>query len=256
MTTREKTWAPGTPCWVDYGADDLDAAVTFYSEVFGWSMQSSGAEFGGYTTAQVDGHDAAGIGPKQGPPEAPAMWTTYLATDDADATTASIRAGGGQVLAEPMQIGDMGRIAVAMDPQGAIFGLWEAGTMIGADIVDEPGTLTWTDAMVGDPETDRTFYSSVFSWSYAEMPGAPSDYRTITVGERSVGGIGPAMHEGMPPSWLTYFSVADADETAARVTSRGGRLIGDPFDTPFGRMALLADPWGAVFAVMGQSGAA
>lgn len=253
MTTREEAWPPGTPCWVDYSATDVDAAIDFYGSLFGWEAERSGEEFGGYVTARLGGRDAAGIGPKQGPPDAPPGWTTYFATTDVDESLAKVREAGGQVLAEAMDIADMGRMGVAMDPQGAVHGFWQAGTMLGCAVVDEPGGFTWCDGMVLDAGAAREFYTGVLGWTYEEMPGAGHDYKTFMVDGRVVGGLGNRMAEEAPPYWLVYFGVQDADDTIQAVSARGGSTAFGPMDTPFGRMAVLLDPWGAPFAIMGAT---
>ncbi|WP_380165549.1 VOC family protein [Jannaschia sp. R86511] len=256
MSTRSEPWPAGTPCWVDYGAGDVDAAVSFYREVLGWTPQTAGPEFGGYVMCQVRGHDAAGIGPGTTPGVPPA-WVTYLATTDADATAAAVTEAGGMVLAEPFEVMGLGRMAVVADPQGAVFGLWQALGHIGSSVVNEPGALTWNEAALPDPAAGRRFYGQVFGYRYDHVAGAGEDYVTFsTDGERALGGLGGPPAEGVPPHWLTYFAVADTDTTVAAARQRGASVEAGPFDTEFGRMATLTDPWGATFAVMGGGSAA
>lgn len=256
MTTRSEPWPAGTPCWVDYGAVDVDAAVGFYSEVLGWTPETAGPEYGGYVMCKVGEHDAAGIGPRTTPGVPPA-WVTYLATTDADATAAAVSEAGGMVLAEPFEVMGLGRMAVVADPQGAVFGVWQALSHIGSSIVNEPGGLTWNDAAHADPEAARTFYAQVFGYRYLPLPGAGEHYRLFTMdGERPLGGMGALPAEGVPPHWLTYFAVSDTDTAVAAARERGASVEAGPFDTEFGRMATLTDPWGATFAVMGGGTAA
>lgn len=250
MPIRSEPWPAGTPCWVDLGSPDLAASIEFYRSVLGWSFVDTGEEFGHYSIAQVNGQAAAAIGPKQDPGQ-PTVWTVYLASDDADATAAAVTANGGTVLAEPFDIPGTGRMAVAMDPAGAVFGVWQANDMIGAEIYNEPGGLSWTDARLTNPDGGRTFYASVFGYGYQRLDGAPDDYTMFQLQGHPLGGIGGMM--GAPPNtpshWVAYFAVADADAAIAAATSAGGTLLGDPMDTQFGRMAFLTDPDGAVFAL-------
>jgi predicted enzyme related to lactoylglutathione lyase len=118
MTTRDTPWPDGTPCWADLGALDVAKAREFYSDIFNWTVQPGGPETGGYSVAELNGRGVAGIGPKMGPPEAPTMWMTYLATPDADVTAARIKGAGGQLVMEPMDIMDARRMAVAVDTAG------------------------------------------------------------------------------------------------------------------------------------------
>ena len=252
MPIRSDPWPAGTPCWVDLAAADVAASTAFYGAVLGWSFLDSGEEFGHYNICQVNGHAAAAIGPKQDPNQ-PTVWTVYLASEDTDATAAKVTANGGAVLAEPFDVPGNGRMTVATDPAGAAFGVWQAAGTIGAEIYNEPGGLTWADARLSDPETARAFYTAVFGYHYQTMPGAPGDYMTFHLGEAPLGVMGGMMDPtaGLPSHWVAYFAVADTDAAVAAATGAGGSLQSDPMDTPFGRMAFLTDPDGAVFALAG-----
>lgn len=247
MPTRDTAWPAGTPCWVDYGAADIDAAKTFYADVLGWSYSGGDPEFGGYLTCEVNGQPAAGIAPRMDESAAPG-WTTYFATDDADATAAKITEAGGTVVVQPMDVGPMGRMAIAVDPQGNSFGLWQAGQHTGVRIYNEPGALVWNEAAVEDPEAARTFYSSVFGFRFDEVEGA-GGYTTFTTSDQPLGGLG-AHQAGSPKGWTTCFSVSSADKAVDAVTGGGGKVTMAPQDTPYGRFAVVEDAWGAPFSVM------
>ncbi|MGH3782163.1 MAG: VOC family protein [Pseudonocardiaceae bacterium] len=254
MPTRSQPWPAGTPCWIDLSVPsaDLGAAKEFYSAVFGWSFLDLGPDFGHYQICQVDGHAAAAIGPLMAEGQTSA-WRTYLASDYVDGTAKSIAANGGTLLAEPMDVPGAGRMCVALDPAGAVFGVWQAAGSIGIQIYNEPGALVWNDARQPDPDAARNFYTEVFGYHYQPVQGAPPDYTTFDLGGDPLGGMGWMMSApaGTPAHWLMYFSVADADAAVAAATAGGGSVLGGPDDTPYGRMALLTDPNGAVFAVMG-----
>jgi predicted enzyme related to lactoylglutathione lyase len=247
MPTRDTPWPDGTPCWVDYGAADLDAARTFYSNLFGWEYSGGEPEFGGYLMVLRNGRMAAGMGPQQDPDD-PNRWTTYFAADDAAATAARITDAGGTVVMEPMEVGPMGTMVIALDPQGNPFGLWQSGVNTGVQIHNEPGALAWNEAAVDDPEAARAFYSAVFGFRFDEMPGA-GGYSTFTNTDHPLGGLGG--HEpGSPKGWTTCFSVADADAAVSAVEAAGGKVTMAPMDTEYGRFAVVDDPWGAPFSVM------
>jgi predicted enzyme related to lactoylglutathione lyase len=248
MTTRTSPWPAGVPCWADLATPDVGAAKAFYAAVLGWDYQDTGDEYRGYVLAQRDGHATAGIGPL--PEGAPNAWTLYMASDDADATAAAVTANGGVVVVPPADVGDVGRMAIAADPTGAAFGVWQPGQHIGAGLVNEPGGITWEDLRSPDPDTARAFYSAVFGYDTQALDGAPGDYTTFTLagGEAPLGGIGGMMGaDGMPAHWLIYFSVASTDDAVAAAEAGGGTVIAPAFDTPFGRMAGVADPLGATF---------
>jgi uncharacterized protein len=251
MPTRDTPWPNGTPCWVDIGVPDIDAARDFYTALLGWEYTGGDPEFGGYLTATKNGENAAGMGPQQDPADPP-RWTTYFATDDAAGTAARIRESGGTVIVEPMEVGPMGTMVIALDPQGNPFGLWQSGMHTGARIYNEPGSLAWNESMTEDSAAAREFYTAVFGFSFEQMGGEDMDYTTFSTGGNPLGGLG-GRQGGMPKGWLTCFAVEDTDGAVATIESNGGTVTMPPIDTPFGRFAVVADPWGAAFEVMGPA---
>lgn len=251
MTTRTSRWPAGVPCWVDLMAPDVQVAGRFYADVLGWSVPEPDEQYGGYTVAHVDGAAAAGIGPEQ--PGARTAWTLYFATDDVDATALAVTEAGGTILLPPGDVGPQGRMGLAVDPSGAVFGLWQAGSMIGAARVNAPGGLCWEDLRSTDPDAARAFYAAVFGFRSEPLEMAGPDYALFMLPEEStpLGGTGGLMGapDGTPSHWLVYFGVADADAAAAAAQVGGGTVTAPPFDTQFGRMAGLADPFGAAFWV-------
>jgi predicted enzyme related to lactoylglutathione lyase len=256
MVTRDTAWAAGTPCWVDLTVTDIPAAQAFYAELLGWECQAGTAETGGYSMCLRNGRPVAGIGPKMGPQDTPAVWMTYLATDDADQTAAKIKAAGGQVIAEPFDVMDVGRMAVAADPGGAVFGIWQARAHAGIGIANEPGALTWNENMSRAYDANMAFYRDVFGYDYGDMSADGFRYATLKVGGEDVGGIGelgPELPAEIPANWTAYFAVQDADGTVAKATELGGSLLRPAWDTPYGRMAVVADDQGAAFAIIGAA---
>ena len=248
MPTRDTPWPNGTPCWVDYGAADLEAAKSFYADLFGWDFtESSGEEYGGYINSMIDGRLVAGMGPLMGDGDSPS-WTTYFATDDAAAFADKIKDAGGTVVMEPMEVAPFGTMVIALDPQGNSFGLWQSAEHTGVGIHNEPGALAWNEAAVDDPEAARAFYSEVFGFTFDEMPDS-GGYATFKTDGNPLGGLG-AHQPGSPKGWTTCFSVASTDDSVAKVEAAGGKVTMAPMDTEFGRFAVVEDPWGAPFTVM------
>ena len=253
MPIRSEAWAEGTPAWVDLMTPDLEASKAFYADVFGWTYDDSSEEFGFYATARLGGEAVAGIGPTQGPESPSPAWTTYLAADDADAVLQKVAGAGGQVMMPTMAIGDFGAMAVAIDPTGALFGLWQSGSHTGVDVYNEHGSVVWNEAMVGDLAVGKAFYRDVFGYRYEPVEvGTP--YETVLLGDAPVAGIGSIelAGPGAPPHWRTYFQVADAAATCRRVAELGGSVLSEPWETPFGTMAALKGPTGEVFLLNGR----
>lgn len=247
-------YATGTPCWVDLMAKDQQAALAFYRDLFGWQGQPGPAEFGGYAVCELNGKAVAGVGPAMAPegmPEPPTVWTSYLASGDADATQTAITRAGGTVLAPVMDVGNLGRMMIAADPQGAVFGVWQAGEFPGAQVVNEAGALTWNELHTSDVAGATAFYGEVFGATIEPMAGGDS-YWQLTVEGRGVGGVTLLANDppGTPAHWLAYYAVDDADDAVNVVAKGGGTVLAPPFDMMAGRMAVVADPQGAPFAVI------
>jgi len=252
MATRDKPWKAGTPCWADLAVDDVDSARLFYEGLFGWQFTDPGPEAGGYLMATKDGRHVAGLGPKQDPSQ-PSVWTTYLASDDADATASKIVANGGQVMVPPMDVMAAGRMLIGVDVGGAAFGVWQAGEHTGAQVVNEPGAVVWNENMSRSWEANQAFYAGVFGYEYGDMSSDGFRCATIKVGGADVGGIGEIsddMPAELPAHWTTYFAVADTDEAVDELVKLGGNLIQPPWDTPFGRMAIVSDGQAATFSIV------
>lgn len=251
MTTRDTPWAEGTPCWVDVSVPDPKRAAEFYGSLLGWDFVDQGGDYGGYLIAQVQGRAAAAIGPKPpGMEDAPSAWTTYLAVDNADATAAKITDAGGQFIMPPGDVGPAGRMALAIDPTGAVFGIWQAGQTTGIQIASVAGTLVWNECMTRDFEAAKAFYAKVFGYEYDDMSGGGFQYATPKVDGRPVGGIGglPAdVPPEVPAHWSTYFGVPDTDAAIEALTKLGGRAQGPAHDSPYGRMAQVVDDQGVAF---------
>jgi uncharacterized protein len=253
--SERTSYAPGTPCWVDLATPDIDAAAGFYAGLFGWQVPPAEnvENTGGYRRATKNGANVAGMMPLMQEGQPPA-WATYVAVEDADATAAAVKKAGGNVLAEPMDVMDLGRMAIFADPTGAVFGIWQPGTFPGASIVNEPGALSWNELGTRDPDAAKTFYAAVFGWSFRDNDmGEMGTYTEWLRGEDSIGGmmdVSGRMPDEIPAHWLVYFAVENTDAALETVKSSGGGVSFGPIDIPAGRFAMVADPHGAAFAVI------
>jgi uncharacterized protein len=242
----------GTPNWVELSSPDLDGSIEFYGSLFGWEVPEpeNAEQTGGYRLAMKDGRPVAGMMPQMQEGQ-PTAWTTYVSVDDASATAAAVTDAGGTVLAEPMEVMDLGTMAVFADPGGAVFGVWQPGTFIGAGVVREPGATAWNELTTRDPAAAKSFYEEVFGWVYEEKEFDRGLYTIISHEGEGFGGITDRMPADLPNHWLVYFAVEDADATVAKATERGGEVAVGPFDIEeVGRIVVIRDPSGAIFAAI------
>jgi uncharacterized protein len=266
-------YIPGVPCWVDTSQSDPEAAVDFYSGLFGWEFENvmPPESDGEYFIARLHGGEVAAVGsiPESAPPVA--AWDTYILVDNADETASRVREAGGGVVREPFDVMDAGRTAVFTDPEGAAFCVWQAKEFKGARVVNEAGSLNFNGLNTRDVEGAKVFYGSVFGWETMAAGGAEmwtmpgyGDFlerddpdlrkRVAEVGgpvgfEDVVASINPIGDDQLdvPAHWSVTFAVDDADATAAKATELGGKVVVPPFDAPWVRMTVLTDPQGAPF---------
>jgi predicted enzyme related to lactoylglutathione lyase len=256
--SERTSYTPGTPCWVELGTPDIEASQAFYGALLGWEIPElpNSAELGGYRRAKKNGKDVAGVAPLMQEGQPPA-WSTYVSVADAAATLASVGAAGGQVIVEPMDVMGLGTMAVFIDPTGAACGVWQPGTFPGAELVNEYGAFGWNELGTRDPAAAKEFYAAVFSWGFEDQDmGEMGTYTTWKVGDAMVGGmldLTGRVPDEVPAHWLVYFSVEDTDAALETVRAGGGDVRFGPIDIPVGRFAVVADQFGAAFAVMQPS---
>jgi uncharacterized protein len=243
----------GAPVWIDLSTSDPQRAKDFYSQLLGWTGQDTGPEYGNYVNFSKHDQMVAGMmaNQQQGVPD---TWTVYLASPDAKATADAALAAGGQVLIDPMEVMQLGSMAVLADPSGAAVGVWQPGEHRGYSLVAEDGAPAWLELHTRDYRAAVRFYEQAFGWETKVM-GDSDDFR-YTVFEKDqeqYAGIMDAagfLPAEAPSSWQVYFQVADVDAALAKVVELGGSVLQAAEDTPYGRLASAADPTGAVFRLI------
>jgi predicted enzyme related to lactoylglutathione lyase len=244
----------GTPSWIELMTPDQSAAQTFYGALFGWSFDDHDmGEMGHYYIPTIEGDEIGGIsGQMPGMEGHPAFWGVYLAVDDVDAATAKVEPAGGKVEAGPFDVNTNGRMSAIQDPTGARVGLWQAKDTIGTQRANEPGTPVWNEIMTPDIPRATQFYADVLGMGSKTEPMGDDTYTVLTNAEgRMVGGAMNPPMENVPPHWNIYFNVEDVDAAVAKTVELGGQVVAPAFDVEgVGRMAVLADPQGAMFNLM------
>ncbi len=262
--SQTRTYPHGVPSWVDTEQPDPAAAQDFYRGLFGWEFEIvSGADAPFYAIATLAGREIAGLGAAQAQP---AAWNTYVAVDDAEAAAAQASATGGELVAEPFDIGQAGRLAICRDEAGTEFRLWQAHDRLGAQIVNRPGSWNFSDLHTDRPD-EVTFYTRLFGWSvedlgFAKLVRRPGygDHLEATVDpdirarqrgvappgfEDAIAWVGE-LEPGGSPHWHVTFAVEDRDATAAAAGRLGADVVATE-ETQWTRTALVRDPQGAIF---------
>lgn len=242
-------YAPGTFCWVELGTTDARAARAFYEGLLGWEPEETEAPQGGtYVYERVGGKRVAGLYERLGDALGPPAWTSYVAADDAGVVSRKASALGGKVVAEPFDVVGGGKIALLEDPQGAAFGVWQAGAHVGAELVNDPGALSLNQLNAADPAVAREFYTKLFGWRVETAVEEPP-YWGIFNGKGLNGGMMQLPPGGGQPHWLAYFTSADLDRATARTGELGGAVLVPATAIASGRILVAADPRGASFAL-------
>ena len=246
-------YPPGTFSWVDLGTTDFAGAKSFYSELFGWTLEDMPAGEGMvYSMASLDGKYVAGIYEQNEDQRAqgiPPNWLSFITVGDIDACTAEAERLGAGVLSPPFDVLDSGRMSLVSDPTGAAFAMWQPGNHIGAQLVNVPGALTMNELDTRDVPAAKEFYGALFGWSFQDDPSGA--YTNIKNGENLNGGmmeLAPEWGE-IPAHWSVYFAVADCEDSLAKIKELGGQVMVEPTEVPAGRFAVAADPQGAPFSL-------
>ena len=251
-----KVQAPSIFCWCEVGVANVETAKEFYGHLFGWAVEDQPAgDAGTYGMIRLDGRDVGGLyrlSAEMTAQGVPPHWLSYVRTVDVDAAVARVPELGGRVVMGPFDVMTAGRMAVVQDPTGGTFAMWQPREHPGSGAMGEPGSPCWFELVTTDKNEAGAFYAALFGWQLESFLGA-MDYTLFKSGEMSVGGMMQRTEEmgEVPSHWLIYFAVADCDAAVARAQEIGGTPVAGPMEIPgVGRFALLADPDGAMFAVI------
>lgn len=253
------TYTEGLVGWVDVGSRDTAKARSFYEQLFGWESEDLPTDVGvPYTLFRLDGAIVAGMAPL--PPDmqaggAPSTWNSYALMSDIDAVAAKVPAAGGEMIMQPADVMDSGRLALMKDPSGAVLGLWQPREHKGSEVFNKPGTLTWNELQSRDIDAAREFYAQVLGWQW--MDGPSDGYWIGTLPDKpgedksNCGAMAmpPGVPDDVPSFWLVYFAVEDCAATMGRAQELGATVMFPAMKMGPGTFGGLIDPTGAVFAV-------
>jgi uncharacterized protein len=243
------SYTPGTFSWTDLGTTDPDGAKRFYAELFGWEYDDQPIPQGGtYTMVRKNGKDVAGL--SQAMEGMPTAWNSYVTVESADSAAARAGELGGNVMGEPFDVMDAGRMAIVQDPTGAVLSVWEPRGNIGASLVNGPGLLSLNQLNTGDPQKAEEFYTNLFGWRTESVAGGDQRYWAVYNDDSLNAGMMQLPPDaGTPSHWLVYFGSESVDDDAGRIGQLGGQVMLPPMDVPGGRILVAQDPQGAIFGL-------
>ncbi len=265
--TKHPEYRDGAPCWVDLSTPDLAGAQRFYSGLFDWIFDAPNQQMGGYVNIRRGGHVVAGCMTKQPGDTSPSAWGVWLKSSNLEETARKVLAGGGQQLMPIHDVGELGRMLLATDPTGAFIGFWQFGTHRGAALQNVPGAMCWHELYTRDAAAADRFYESLFDYTKSAPIGAPEgggecpnsgmDYAVFNRDGEPVFGrmkmTAEHFPDSVPPHWLTLFAVEHHDATVEKIRKQGGKSLCDAIDTPYGRVSMALDPYGAAFGILEPS---
>ena len=245
----------GTFCWNELGTTDTAEARDFYTSLLGWTSVDTPMpqDMGTYTLLNLRDQNVAGMYKLQGPQfeGVPSHWLSYVWVDAVDASAEKIARLGGKLVAPPMDIEGVGRMAIAADPTGAQFAVYRGREHPGAAQFDDSpeGSFCWNECISSDVAKAAEFYCALFGWTANQHN---PDYTMLMSGDRMAGGLMALKPEMGPVSnWMAYISVDNCDASAAETAKLGGRVLAGPMEIPTaGRFAVLQDPTGAVVSII------
>jgi uncharacterized protein len=244
-------YSTGTPLWVDLVSPDIDASVAFYSNLFGWQVSRTG-QTSGSRMFSFGGEVVSGVRPLPGELHPP-QWITYLSTDDVDQTVSRVEVAGGKVLTQTDPDEAMGMM-ILQDKMGAMFGIFHNDLFAGAQVFNQPVSLTYNQLTTHEPEAGKRFYSQVFGWQPRERDmGGGFTFTYFFQGLRAIAGMFATDEPELKAHWKVYFAIEDTDALVSRAVELGGKVLLPATDGSFGRFAELGDPQGAHFSIIQQT---
>jgi len=247
---------PGEFCWTDAGFKDAAAAKKFYRSIFGWKGEDvpMGPGQGAYTMLRVDGKGSAGLysmHPDQRKAKMPSFWLPYVAVVSVDRTVKKAKAAGATLHKGPMDVMDIGRMAILSDPTGAAFAVWQSRGRPDAMAKAVPGAFCWRDLNTPDTAAAAKFYGKTFGWKVQVMDFSGISYSMLKLKGEGLGGIWPTPLPKSPPAWYTYWVVKNCARTVAKAKRLGAKVIIGPLTVPETcTFAIIRDPQGAAFGAL------
>lgn len=254
---EEVKYLNGEFCWSDLGTSDLESSKKFYAGLFGWRVKDTSTGDSVYSMCylqdkivcalySLNSEDLEDILPH---------WLSYIKVDNLNVTAEKVEPSGGKLIVPPMDVVDVGRMAIIQDADGATVGLWEPKSHKGAEITNVPNSICWNELATLDEACEKKFYNKVFNWGFKSEPMIVGEYTTFTLKDKMTAGMMVMPKElrimNIPPHWLIYFEVENCDESVKKAESLDGLVLQPATDIPdMGRFSVIQDPQGAAFGII------
>lgn len=244
--------AQGMPCWIDASVStsaEREGLIDFYSALFGWTFDVNTPETGFYSIARHNGKAVLGIGEQS---DGRGNWVTYFSTSDIERTIERVEANGGQVFFPPVQVMDVGWMALVMDPTGAVHGLWQAITFSGFEVVYEPNAPGWFDHVSEDMQSAAKYYENILSNG---IEADPQEGMTILRrGDQWFASLSREDSSNQPPQWTPVFVVDSLERVRSRVRELGGKVVVEEMPVPGSAISIFQDPVIGTYVTVMQAG--
>ena len=232
--------------WHEQVSSDPKRAQDFYTKLFGWETEVFKPGETDYTMISSGGQAQGGFGKAmEGAP--PPHWLSHVQVENLEQTIEKAKNAGGKLAAGPFEMGEVGRIAIIGDPQGAYVSAYQPGS----EGSGAAGVFVWDELGTSDVDGAQRFYEEVFGWTTSDMGPEFGGYRIFNQGDTGIAGLMALPDDSIPAHWQPYVAVDDPDRTTARAAQLGGSVLVEPMDVAkVGRIGVLRDPQGATFGII------
>jgi predicted enzyme related to lactoylglutathione lyase len=232
--------------WHEQVSSDPKQAQDFYTQLFGWTTEVFKPGEVDYAMISSGGQTHGGFGKAmEGAP--PPHWLSHVRVENVDETVEKAKSAGGKLVAGPFEMGEVGRIAIIGDPQGAFVSAYQPEN----EGPSPQGVFVWDELVTTDVDDAQRFYGEVFGWTAKDMGTEYGGYRIFERGETGIAGLMALPDDSVPTQWQPYVAVDDPDGTAAKAKELGGSVFLEPMDVPkVGRIGVLGDPQGASLGII------
>jgi predicted enzyme related to lactoylglutathione lyase len=226
------------PSWVDVMVPTQEQhhdKRAFLTALFDWTWDLGDENTGYYAIGSSNGAPVIGLGIGEG---TNGNTTTYFASSDVEEDVKKATDRGASVMMPATKVMDLGTMAILIDPAGAPFGLWRAGTFAGFGLMHEANAPGWFDHVSPDPQRDGEFYSALSGHTLTALDG---DMRILQNGDDWYASVSHAQ-EGEQPQWKPIYVVDSLQRIHETVPRHGGSIVIEEMPVPGSAICVFSEP--------------